>query len=287
MTGMRTVELSSGTVEYRDSRGKGPVLVLTHGLLMDESVWSRVIPQLTDAFRCIAPTFPVGAHRLPMHQFADLSQQGLANLLGEFLDALDLRAVTLVVNDLGYPQALAADEQPRVAGLVLTPCEAFGNVPPGLPGKTVDLAARLPGGLLLASASLLIPGVARAPFTLGRMSIGPIPRKLLTGWLRPSRRDRKVRADLKKYVDGATSRWQLETTERLSGFRGPSLVIWGREDKVMPPEHARQLAQTLTDARLVMVDHSRTLMPLDAPEVLASHIREFVLARVVGPGDHS
>lgn len=143
---MPSVELSSGTIEYANSGGAGPVLVLTHGLLMDLTLWSRLTPLLAPDFRCVAPTFPAGSHRLPMHGRADLSQQGLADLLGEFLDALDLREVTLVVNDLGYPQALASENHPRVAGLVLTPCEAFDNVPPGLPGKTVQLAARIPAG---------------------------------------------------------------------------------------------------------------------------------------------
>jgi pimeloyl-ACP methyl ester carboxylesterase len=275
------VDLSSGTIEYLDTGGAGPVLVFTHGLLMDQSVWSRLIPLLSEESRCIAPTFPVGSHRLPMHDSADLSQQGLADLLGEFLDVLDLRAVTLVVNDLGYPQALAADRHPRVSRLVLTPCEAFDNVPPGLPGRTVQLAARIPGGLRLAAKSLRVPGAARAPFTLGRMSVRPIPPDLLDAWTQPCRGDAAVRADLTKYIAGATATWQLETTSRLSRFDGPSLVVWSRYDKVMPPEHAQRLVQILPDARLEVVEDSHTLMSLDAPEALARHIREFL--RAAGP----
>jgi hypothetical protein len=36
---MSTVELSAGTVEYTDTGGSGPALVLLHGLLMDGSLW--------------------------------------------------------------------------------------------------------------------------------------------------------------------------------------------------------------------------------------------------------
>jgi hypothetical protein len=46
--------------------------------------------------RCIAPTLPMGAHRHAMHADADLSPRGLARLVSEFLDRLELNDVTLV-----------------------------------------------------------------------------------------------------------------------------------------------------------------------------------------------
>ena len=40
---MREIELSAGTIEYADTGGDGPVLVLLHGLMMDASLWDGVI----------------------------------------------------------------------------------------------------------------------------------------------------------------------------------------------------------------------------------------------------
>ena len=88
---MPVIELSAGPVQYVDSGGDGAVLVLTHGLLMDASVWQEVIADLSRDHRCIAPTFPVGSHRHPMREGADFSPAGLASLLAEFLEAVDLR----------------------------------------------------------------------------------------------------------------------------------------------------------------------------------------------------
>ncbi len=139
---MTTIELSAGTVEYDDTGGAGPVLVLTHGVLMDGSVWREVVADLSRDLRCITPTLPLGAHRIPLRPDADLSVRGLAELVGELLDRLGLVDVTLVVNDLGAPLLLAADRHPRVGALVLTPCEAFDNLPPGLPGRVAGLAGR-------------------------------------------------------------------------------------------------------------------------------------------------
>src|SRR3954454_4036111 len=84
------IELSAGTIDYEDSGGDGPVVVLLAGLLMDATLWDGVVAALAPDHRCIAPTLPLGAHRRPMHADADLSPRGQARLVGELLDRLDL-----------------------------------------------------------------------------------------------------------------------------------------------------------------------------------------------------
>ena len=63
---MPELELSAGVVDYDDSGGPGPVLVLLGGLVMDGSVWDPVVSELRGDHRCIVPTLPLGAHRRPM-----------------------------------------------------------------------------------------------------------------------------------------------------------------------------------------------------------------------------
>lgn len=106
---MQEIELSAGIIEYEDTGGSGPVVVLLHGLVMDGSVWRHVVRELRADHRCVVPTLPVGGHRRPMRADADLSLHGLAKLQAEFLEALDLRDVTLVGNDLGLFQVTAGD----------------------------------------------------------------------------------------------------------------------------------------------------------------------------------
>src|SRR5581483_4851118 len=81
--------------------GPGPVVVPLHGLLMDASLWDGVVADLSADHRCVVPTLPLGAHRLPADPGADLSLPGIAGLVAEFLERLDLRDVTLVGNDTG------------------------------------------------------------------------------------------------------------------------------------------------------------------------------------------
>ncbi|MEE1779771.1 alpha/beta hydrolase, partial [Streptomyces sp. JV181] len=97
---MPRIELSSGPIDYQDTGGEGPVLVFGHGLPMNETQWRKVVP-LLDGYRCVLPTLPLGGHRQPMNSDADLSQRGVARLLGEFIEGLGLSEVTLVLNDWG------------------------------------------------------------------------------------------------------------------------------------------------------------------------------------------
>ena len=73
---MRRIELSAGTIEYEDTGGDGPTIVLLHGLMMDASLWDGTIADLAADHRCVAPTLPLGAHRHAMRADADLSLPG-------------------------------------------------------------------------------------------------------------------------------------------------------------------------------------------------------------------
>src|SRR5207302_7526840 len=149
---MSEIQLSAGTIEYQDTGGDGPVLVLLHGLMMDASLWDEVIAGLSPGHRCVAPTLPLGAHRHVMDPGADLSLPAIARLVAEFLDRLDLRDVTLVGNDTGgalvqlliAQPATPAEPAARVGRVVLVSCDAFDNLPPGLPGRTLYLTGKLP-----------------------------------------------------------------------------------------------------------------------------------------------
>ena len=277
---MAVVELSAGSVEYRDTGGDGPVVVLLHGLSMDSSVWRNVLPQLPGGYRYVLPTLPLGSHRIPMHPDADLSLPGMARLVGEFLEVLDLRAVTLVLNDWGGAQLLLSEgRDERVGRLVLTSCEAFDNYPPGLPGKVVELAARVPGGLHLTYQLLRTRFGRRMPGGWGWMSKRPVPDGIMDRWFGPARTNPAVRRDLAKYATSVPSGEQLlDHAARMAAFDRPVLVVWASEDKVMPPQHARRLVELFDDARLVEIPDSYTLLPEDQPERLAEAIGEFLPA---------
>ncbi|MEV0578512.1 alpha/beta hydrolase [Streptomyces sp. RTGN2] len=275
---MAELELSAGVVEYEDTGGDGPVVVLLHGVAMDGSLWRHVVADLRDGHRCIVPTLPLGGHRRPMRPDADLSVLGVARLVAEFLEALGLTDVTLVMNDWGGAQALVADgRDQRIGKLVITSCEAFDNFPPGLPGSNLYASARMPGGLKLAFTLLKLKPVRRLPMTWGRMTKRPVPDAVMDGWFRPLWTSREIRRDLRKYVLGVPPKAELlRWAEALRTFDRPALVAWASEDRVMPPEHGRRLAGLLPRGELVEIADSYTLIPEDRPDVLTRHLREFL-----------
>ena len=273
---MRSIELTAGRVEYEDTGGDGPVLVLVGGLAIGPSLWEDVVERLRADHRCVVPTLPWGAHRIPMRADADLSLRGHARILAELLERLDLPDPTLVENDTAMAQLLAADRPDLPARLVLVSCEAFDNYPPGLPGRTLARVARLPGGVNLAMQQLRLRPLRRLPMTYGRMTSRPIPHARLDEWLRPLQTRREIRRDLTAYLRSTDRRILLETAPRLVAFDRPGLVVWGAEDRVMPIEHGRRLAAILPRGRFVEVPGSGTLVPLDQPALLAEILRAFV-----------
>jgi pimeloyl-ACP methyl ester carboxylesterase len=274
---MREVELSAGTIEYEDTGGEGPVLVLSHGVAMNESLWRDVVAELRHHHRCLVPVLPLGGHRVPMRPGADLSMDGIAHILAEFLDRLDLRDVTLVMNDWGGPKLLVANGlDQRVGRLVITSCEAFDNVPPGLPGRMLGIAGAIPGGLNALVQPLRFRPLARLPIAFGWMAKRPIPADVLKSWTKPLLSQRAIRRDLLAYIRSTDGNELVRAAETLASFDRPALVAWAAEDRVMPPEHGRRLAELLPQGRLEEIPDSYTLIPLDQPRVLAAAISGFV-----------
>lgn len=277
---MPEVELSAGTIEYEDTGGDGPVIVFLHGATIDSSVWRHVIASLRADYRCIAPTLPLGSHRRPMHPDADLSLLGQALLVGEFLERLELRDVTLVLNDWGGAQVLVSEgRDERIGRLVLTSCEAFDNYPPGLPGRALVLTSKIPGGLKVLMTMLRVRALRRMPGGWSWMSKRPVPHEVMDGWFRPAQMQREIRRDLAKYLAVVPPRQTLlEWAERMRSFERPVLVAWATEDRLMPLEHGRRLADLFPNARLVEIADSYTLIPEDQPDLLANIIREFMVS---------
>lgn len=273
---MPEIELSAGNIEYEDTGGNGPIVVLLHGLVMDGSLWRHVVCELRADYRCIVPTFPLGSHRRPMQADADLSPRGIGKLQAEFLERLDLREVTLVGNDSGLFQFAAGFHPERIARLVVTSCEAFENFPPGLPGRSVALAAQLPGGINALVQPLRWRWLRRLPPAFGWMAKRPIPHTVTDAWLHPVLTQPEIRRDLIKYLRASKKGDMLAAAEFLRHFDRPSLVVWAVEDRVMPFEHGQRLAEILPQGQLVEVADSYTLIPEDQPGELARAIRQFI-----------
>ena len=131
---MAAVDLPAGTITYRETGpADGPVVLFVHGFLVDHALWADVPERLAErGFRCLAPTWPLGAHRTPMRPGADLSPRGVARR-GRVVPRgpRPPRRHARRQRHRGAVCQLLLDEDPsRVGRLVLTNCDAFDTFPP-------------------------------------------------------------------------------------------------------------------------------------------------------------
>jgi pimeloyl-ACP methyl ester carboxylesterase len=269
--------LPSGTIEYREEGDSdGPPVVLLHGLLMNDTQWDLALPHLPAGYRYLLPVLPIGGHRIPMRDDADLTMPGMVDVVADFLDALDLTDVTLVVSDWGGPLFLTdVGRDKRIARLVICPSEAYDNFPPGFPGKITWVGTRTTGTVKMAMQQLRIGWLRRRFFLFGMMAAKPIPQHIIEAWTNPGIADVRIRRDLLKYARTRFDKSSLvRATNRLADFSGDVLVLWSR-NRVMPVAHAEALTE-LTGGTLRYVDDAKVLIMLDQPEETARAIGEFL-----------
>ena len=263
-----------GTIEYRDV-GEGPVLVFLHLVLAEASHWDEMPPLLADRFRCIFPTLPMGAHRVPAEPDADLSPDGLARAVAELLEQLDVRDVTLVGNDSGgaISQVVAVNHPERLGRVVLTNCDMYDDFPPRI-FSYFNLLPHVPGGMALAGRALKVRAFWPLPWVFGLLA-NEIDAVKIDRWADALLASSDVRRDARKVLLGFGPDVTNRAAAALRSTKLPFLVAWGADDKAFKPALAERFCREVPTARLVLIDDCKTLVCWDQPERLAELIADF------------
>jgi pimeloyl-ACP methyl ester carboxylesterase len=270
----KEIQLPAGPIRYREA-GAGKPVVFVHGFLVDGRLWDGVVDRLSDRCRCIAPDWPLGAQQRAMNPDADLSPPGIARLIADFLEKMDLEDVTVVGNDSGgaMSQVLVTTHPQRIGRLVLTNCDTHENFPPGI-FKAMPPLAKLPGGMLVLSAPFRIGAVARRAFK--PFAKTKIPDELVASWMEPATSDSGVMRDAKKVTAGMNKRHTLAAAHKLRSSELPILLTWAPGDKYFPISYAERLADEAGNAKIVQIPDAATFVPLDQPQRVADEIASFV-----------
>ena len=284
MTGVRVsgekreVRLAQGVVRYREE-GEGPTLLFVHGIFANGILWRDVVPLLSTRFRCLVPDLPLGGHSIPMSPDADLSPRGMARIVADFMEALDLSDVTLVGNDTGGAicQLVVAEHPERLGRLVLTNCDAYNAFFPLLLSP-LQYGARFFGEYF----SSLLAGALKYRFAQ-RLFFQAVARRrvderTLDAYLSPFLRNAGVRRDTTSFLAAVSNRYTLEAAKSFPDFRRPVLLVWGEDDIFFSSRLAHRLRRDFPDARLEFLPGSRAFVPEDQPQALASRILKFAEA---------
>lgn len=270
-----SVRLRQGTIHYREE-GKGDPLVFVHGLFVDGRLWRNVTPSLAASHRCIVPDWPLGSHRTALAPEVDRSPRGIAHLIADFLEALELQRVTIIGNDTGgaISQILATERPERLHALVLTNCDCLENfLPPFF--KPLKWMAYIPGAYWLSARGLRSARVRRSPLGYGTLTHRPIPDEITAAWVAPLA-DRAVRANVLATLKAIDKRDTLQAAERLHEHPLPTLLAWANEDRIFPLRFANRLLSMVPGAQLEQIEDSGAFVPEDQPAKLAELIETFL-----------
>jgi 2-hydroxy-6-oxonona-2,4-dienedioate hydrolase len=237
----------------------GPVVLLLHGMLGETDNWDAAMPALARAgYRAVAPRLPVYTAPLP-----DTSVEGLARLVLALLDRLAQPAV-LVGNSLGgHVAALVAHARPAdVPALVLSGASGMGEVSLG-----TSMPRRHDRAFIADRTAFTFHDPVHATDTLVDRMMGVIAdREQVTRLVRMSR---------------SASGTPLEDV--LPRLPMPTLLVWGRDDRITPPEIAEAFAERLPDARIAWVEACGHAPMIEHPAAFNAALLAF-LAEVVPAG---
>ncbi|AFM15278.1 putative hydrolase or acyltransferase of alpha/beta superfamily [Mycolicibacterium chubuense NBB4] len=275
---MPHVTLPAATVRYRESGPEDsafPPVVFVHGALVDSRLWDTVAHRLAgQGFRCILPDLPLGSHTIPVTDRAALSPEGVADLLHDFLTALDLEDVTLVGNDTGggLCQFLIDAHPERIGRLVLTNCDAFDKFPP-FPFNAVFALMRTRPSVTALMATMGPTAMRHSALGFGLLAKKLDP-DLTASWLRPTRTDRRIAGDFAALARGIGRTDLTHVAPRLHRFTKPVTVVWGLDDRCFTPALGRRLAALFPHCNMIEVPHASTFVSLDHPEAVSDAIMQ-------------
>ncbi len=277
---MPTIDLPHGTVQYRlagPDDATTPPVVFVHGFLVNGSLWSETADALASAgVRSYAADWPLGSHTIALGEKADQSPRGIARQIIAFMEALELNDVTLVGNDTGGAicQFLLDTDGARVGRVVLTNCDAFTNFPPAPFGQLFK-SFRSPTAIRALLAPMRSTAVRHSPAGFGLLVRKPLNAEQTRAWVNPCLTDPAIREDVARFAKKVDPKDLDAASNRLNGFNGRALLVWGAGDRFFKLAFARRLCDVFADASLVEIENGRTFVPHDEPARLAQEIVRF------------
>ncbi len=258
--------------------GRGPAVVLLHGVGHNHRTWLPVLRPLSRHFTVIAPDLL--GHGESDAPRADYSIGGYANGLRDLLALNGISSATIVGNSLGGGIAMQFAYQfpQRTERMVLVGSGGLGRtVNPLLRGMT------MPGGSLALKAATLPPVRVPAVAALRKLHTTGLPGTVdfqgiseVYDALGDTGRRRAFHHVLQAAVD-----WRGQVITMLDraylAESLPSLVIWGEQDSVIPVKHAYAAHAVLPGSQLEIIAHAGHFPQEDAPEEFASALIDFVL----------
>lgn len=260
---MATAEINGIPVHYEDTGGAGPVLLFSHGFMMDHTMFNDQVAALRGAYRCISwDERGFGQTPAPDH----FSYWDSANDAVALLDHLGIeQAVFIGMSQGGYLSLRAALTHPRrVRALALIDSGAAPDAPEVLEGYTGMLEALC--GEDEAMYDLVAAGV-------GQIILGD--QSLIDAWTPIWKARRAVDRNALR-TTGATLMSRDDISERLGEIACPTLVIHGTADVAIPMHHAELVVAGVQHGQLVVIEGGTHASNMTHPEEVNAALQMFL-----------
>ena len=271
---LHTVQVDGHRLAYLDE-GTGPPLILIHGFGGSMWQWEYQSTALATENRVVTLDL-LGSGFSDKPDIAYRPEEVLHFFLG-FMDALRIERATLVGNSMGggVALAMALTAPERVDRLIL-----IGGLPP-------HIKERLASPLIRRALESSYPAwlVRLGGWLAGSSATDRVLKEIVFdhSLLTSAVRDRSHRNRQRGNYLGpvlALGRtvpiWESDYAPRLKEVGQQTLVLWGEEDRVFPPEVGRDLAAVLPNARFLAIPSAGHIPMWERPDVVNRHIVEFL-----------
>ncbi len=232
--------------------GEGEVLLLLHGLMGALSNWEQVIAKFKDDYKVVIPMLPI--YDLPL---LTTGVKTLAKFVHKFVKYKSYEKVTLLGNSLGGHVGLiyVLSHPEFVKALVLTGSSglyenAFGGSFPKR--ESYDFIKEK------------VEYTFYDPETATKDLVDEVYQTV------------NDRAKVIRILAMAKSAIRHNMSNDLSKITIPVALIWGKNDKITPPEVAKEFHQLLPDSELSWIDHCGHAPMMEHPKEFNEILLQFL-----------
>jgi 2-hydroxy-6-oxonona-2,4-dienedioate hydrolase len=232
--------------------GEGEPIILLHGLFGNLSNWEHVASEFATTHRVLVPRLPLFSNPLTKERL-----DNLVDYLDAFIEAHNLSKVILMGNSLGGHVALLyAWRQPnKVKKLVLT-------------GSS---------GLFENSFGGTFPRVKDYSYIQEKVESTFYKREVATKELIDEVFETvQSRSKTLSIIGLARAAQRHNMTNLLQQVTAPTLLIWGLQDTITPPEVALEFHDLLPHSELIFLDHCGHVAMMEQPKLFNQHVRKFL-----------
>ena len=268
----------SGRIAYVQRAATGPVALFVHGVLVNSHLWRHLLKALADLRRCIAIDL-MGHGHTTIKADQPVSFEAQADMLREFLDALDIDQVDLVANDsgTGVAQIFAALYPERLRTLTLTNGDVQDNWPPVEFSGFLDMVKA--GGLPQTLQRMLDDkDFFRGPDAMAGayQDASTVSDDTIEAYIRPHLASPERTRDLVRFILAFDHAQTVKIEPKLRALKVPSLVVWGTGDIFFGTQWSDFLARTLGGpVTQVEIADARLLFPEERAQQLNDALRTF------------